>query len=256
MPKLIILGTAAAVADAKHENTHLAFANEKRLLLIDCPGNPVARMQQVGYDLTHRLTDLLLTHFHPDHVSGYPLLLQTLWLLGRTEPLHIYGLDFTLHQARRLFNLYDWETWTDFFPLVYHNIPEQEMFMALDADDIRLYTSPASHYLPTLAARVELLSGEYAVAYSCDTRPCAAVIRLAEGANILIHEATGAHTGHSSAAQAGEVAQQAEAKSLFLIHYPVWKNDPTLLLDEARAEYNGEVSLAQDYQVVDIEATK
>lgn len=252
MAKLIFLGTAAAVADTKHENTHLAIVTENRLLLIDCPGNPVVRMQQVGFNLTNRLTDLLLTHFHPDHVSGFPLLLQTLWLLGRSEPLHVYGLDFTIHQAQRLFNLYDWETWTDLFPLVYHNIPEEEMYMALDTNELRLYTSPASHYLPTLASRVELASGQFSVAYSCDTRPCQAVTRLAEGVDILIHEATGAHTGHSSAAQAGEVARQAGAKSLYLIHYPVWESDPTPLVRDAKAEFDGEVHLAQDYQVVNI----
>jgi ribonuclease Z len=252
MAKLIFLGTAAAVADAKHENTHLAFVTDNRLLLIDCPGNPVVRMQQVGYNLTHRLTDLLLTHFHPDHVSGFPLLIQTLWLLGRNEPLHVYGLDFTLHQAQRLFNLYDWETWTDLFPLFYHNIPEEEMFMALDSDELRLYTSPVSHYLPTLGARVELLSGRYSIAYSCDTRPSPAVTRLAQGVDILIHEATGAHTGHSSAAQAGEVAREAKAKSLYLIHYPVWENNPRPLVKEAKSEFGAEVHLAEDYQVIDI----
>jgi ribonuclease Z len=247
MAKLIFLGTAAAVADAKHENTHLAVVTDHRLLLIDCPGNPVVRMQQAGIDATHRLTDLLITHFHPDHVSGLPLLLQTLWLLGRTEPLHIHGLDFTVHQAQRLFNLYDWETWSDMFPLIYHNIPEQEMYMALDAAEMRLYTSPVSHYLPTLGVRVELPASRRALAYSCDTRPCPAVARLAEGVDILIHEATGEHTGHSSAAQAGEVARQAGAKVLYLIHYPVWQSDPAPLLAQAKATFGGEVQLAEDY---------
>lgn len=251
MAKLIFLGTAAAVADAKHENTHLALVTDHRLLLIDCPGNPVARMQQAGIDATHRLTDLLITHFHPDHVSGLPLLYQTLWLLGRTEPLHVHGLDFTLHQAQRLFNLYDWETWSDMFPLVYHNIPEQEMYMALDTAEMRLYTSPVSHYLPTLGVRMELPASRRTLAYSCDTRPCPAVTRLAEGVDILIHEATGEHTGHSSAAQAGDVARQAGAKMLYLIHYPVWESDPAPLLEQAKATFGGEVHLAEDYLVLE-----
>lgn len=252
MAKLIFLGTAAAVADAKHENTHLAIVTDHHLLLIDCPGNPVVRMQQAGINITHRLTDLLLTHFHPDHISGFPLLLQTLWLLGRTEPLHIYGLDFTLHQAQRLFNLYDWETWSDMFPLVYHNIPEQEMYMALDTAEMRLYTSPVSHYVPTLGARVELPASRRSLAFSSDTRPCPAMNRLAQQVDILIHEATGEHTGHTSAAQAGEIARETGAKSLYLIHYPVWETDSTPLVDEASSAFSGEVHLAQDFQTVEI----
>lgn len=252
MAKLIFLGTAAAVADAKHENTHLAIVTEHRLLLVDCPGNPVVRMQQAGIDPTHRLTDLLLTHFHPDHISGFPLLLQTLWLLGRTEPLHLYGLDFTIRQAQRLFNLYDWETWSDMFPLVYHNIPEQEMYMALDAAELRLYTSPVSHYVPTLGARVEFPASRRSLAFSSDTRPCPEIVRLAQGVDVLIHEATGAHTGHSSAAQAGEAARQAGAKSLYLIHYPVWESDPAPLVEEARATFGGEAHLSKDWLQIEI----
>lgn len=252
MAKLIFLGTAAAVADAKHENTHLAIVTDNRLLLIDCPGNPVVRMKQAGIDLTHRLTDLLLTHFHPDHVSGFPLLLQTLWLLGRTEPLHLYGLDFTLHQAQRLFNLYDWETWSDMFPLVYHNIPEQEMHMALDTPELRLYTSPVSHYVPALGARVEIPTSRRSLAFSSDTRPCPAMTRLAHQVDILIHEATGAHTGHSSATQAGGIARETGSKALYLIHYPVWETDPAPLVEEAKAVFGSQVYLADDFQVVEI----
>lgn len=252
MAKLIYLGTAAAVADARHENTSLAIVAENRLLLIDCPGNPVTRMQQVGIELTNRLTDLVLTHFHPDHVSGFPLLLQTLWLLGRTAPLHIYGLDFTLRQAQRMLNLYDWETWSEMFPLVYHETPDQEMHLALDAADLRLYTSPMSHYVPTLGVRVELYAARRSLAFSSDTRPCPALTRLAQDVDLLIHEATGPHTGHSSAAQAGETARQARAKELHLIHYPVWESDPGPLVSEARAMCDIPVRLAQDLEVVEI----
>jgi ribonuclease Z len=78
------------------------------------------------------------------------------------------------------------------------------------------------------------------------------VTRLAEGVDILIHEATGEHTGHSSAAQAGEVARQAGAKLLYLIHYPVWESDPAPLIDQAKATYGGEVHLAEDYLVLEL----
>lgn len=252
MAKLIFLGTAAAVPDAKHENTHLVVATKRRMLLIDCPGNPVVRMQQVGIDAADQLTDLLLTHFHPDHVSGLPILLQTMWLQGRSAALRVHGLDFTLRQAQRMLKLFDWETWSEMFPVQFSEIPEQEMYMVFDDVEMRLYTSPVSHYLPTLGARIELDGGRRSLAYSCDTRPCPALTRLAEGVDILIHEATGEHFGHSSAAQAGETARQAGAKSLYLVHYPVWKSDPLPLVDQARAVFGGEVKLAQDYQVVEI----
>ena len=96
----------------------------------------------------------------------------------------------------------------------------------LDTAELRLYTSPMSHYVPTLGARVELPASQNSLAFSSDTRPCPEMIRLAQDVDLLIHEATGEHFGHSSAAQAGEIARQAKAKSLYLIHYPVWQTDP------------------------------
>ena len=66
MPKLIVLGTANAIPDENHENTHLAIVGEQRQILVDCVGNPVVRLKQAGIDL-NRLTDIFLTHFHPDN---------------------------------------------------------------------------------------------------------------------------------------------------------------------------------------------
>jgi ribonuclease Z len=66
-----------------------------------------------------------------------------------------------------------------------------------------------------------------AVVYSSDTSPCPALIALARGADILIHEATFLHgeaaraaaDGHSTGYEAGEVARQAGVKRLILCHF-------------------------------------
>jgi len=116
MPKLIILGSSNAVANENHENTHLAVVGREHFILVDCPGSPIARLHKAGLEL-NQLNDLILTHFHPDHVSGVPLLLMDLWLLGRQEPLNIYGLEYTLERVEKNLDLYHWSRWPDFFPV-------------------------------------------------------------------------------------------------------------------------------------------
>ncbi len=95
MPKVIILGSSNAVPTMESENTHMVIVGSERTLLIDSVSNPILRLEQAGVDFND-LTDIVATHFHPDHVSGIPLLLMDMWLMGRQKPLNIYGLHYTL----------------------------------------------------------------------------------------------------------------------------------------------------------------
>jgi ribonuclease Z len=250
MPKLIILGSSNAIPDETHENTHMAIVGNERVILIDCVNNPIVRLHQAGLDV-NLLTDLILTHFHPDHVSGVPSLLMNSWLLGRKAPLDIYGLTYTLDRLEALMGFYDWDSWPNFFPVAFHRIPEEEMTPVLQDAEFRIFASPVNHLVPTIGLRVEFPQIEKVLAYSCDTEPTHKVVDLAAGADVLIHEATGATLGHSSAAQAGAIAREAEVGRLYLIHYKTGETDPTSLLGEAHEEFHGSVDLAVDFMELD-----
>ncbi|MFM8321390.1 MAG: MBL fold metallo-hydrolase [Chloroflexota bacterium] len=247
MVKLIFLGTAAAVADKNHQNTHLALVGEQGLLLIDCEGSPILRLDEMGINLPQRMTDLLLTHFHPDHVAGMPSLVMSCWLMGRRHPLHVHGLDYTLERAEKLMALFEMDDWPNFYPLVYHPTPQAELCPVIDRPEFKVYGSPVCHLLPTMGLRIELPGSGKVIAYSCDTAPCDPVVRLARDADVLVHEATGAGNGHSSAAQAGQVAARAGARALYLIHYhSTGAADDEQLVAQARSTFDGPVHLAVD----------
>jgi ribonuclease Z len=253
MSKLIILGSSNAVATEGHENTHMVFVGAERTILVDCVSSPLLRLEKAGVDY-HDLTDLILTHFHPDHVSGIPLLLMDMWLLGRRRPLNIYGLPHTLERVEGLMGFFGWERWPDFFPVSFYRLPEQELAPVLESTDFRVFSSPVRHMVPTIGIRVEAKQSAKVIAYSSDTEPCPEVVRLAAGADVLIHEAAGRGRGHSSAEQAAGVASRAEVASLYLIHYPTGDNASPDLLAEARRRFQGEVVLAQDFMSLDLSA--
>jgi ribonuclease Z len=229
----------------------MVLVSEERTVMIDCAGNPTLRLQQAGVDF-HSLTDLILTHFHPDHVSGVPLLLMNMWLMGRRRPLNVYGLHHTLDRIENLMGFYNWSEWPDFFPVAFYRLPAGEMTTVMDETDLRIFASPVRHLLPTIGLRVEFKTVQRTMAYSCDTEPCAQVIRLAEGADILFHEASGAQSGHSSAAQAGDIARQAEVGALYLIHYPTGIYQAGDLVAEASQRYHGPVALATDFMILEL----
>jgi ribonuclease Z len=250
MPKLIILGASNAISSKDSENTHMVLVGKKRIVMVDCVNNPIRRLEQVGVDFMD-LTDLVLTHFHPDHVSGVPLLLMDMWLRGRQKMINIYGLHYTLDRMEKLMGMYSWEDWPNFFPVTFHRLPASEDVPLLDCDEFRIISSPVRHLIPTIGLRFELKEIRKIVTYSCDTEPCIEVVRLASGADVLIHEASGASLGHSSAGQAGQIAAQAEVGKLYLIHYPTGDFTNGNLIAEARQHYQGEVELAKDFMTLE-----
>ena len=89
--------------------------------------------------------------------------------------------------------------------------------------------------------------------YSGDTGPCAALVELAAGADVLLCEASWPHVVpgrwteppgglHMSGRQAGEHAAAAGVGRLLLTHVPTWC-DPAALLAEAQERFDGPVEL-------------
>ncbi|UCD42550.1 MAG: MBL fold metallo-hydrolase [Chloroflexota bacterium] len=246
MPKVIILGSSNAIPDEDHENSHMALVGDKRLVLIDCVNNPIVRLKKAGLKVEN-ITDLILTHFHPDHVSGVPLLLMDLWLLGRQQELRIYGLDFTLDRLEKMMDLYGWDTWPRFFPVKMVRLPEETMTLIQDHDEWKIFSSPVRHIIPNIGLRIEFPESGKVFAYSGDTEPCPEVVELAQNADVLIHESTGASLGHTDADQAGEIAKSAGAEQLFLIHYANGRFKDNGIVARAAQEFSGSVGLAEDF---------
>jgi ribonuclease Z len=248
MPELIVLGTAASVPDAQHDTVGLVLRGLDWSVLVDCGGSPLHKLARVGVDL-ESIHAVILTHRHADHVYGFPMLVQGLWLSGRGEPLSVYGPAETLNVAAEMLNTLSLAEHLDTFALNWRPVPLREGRRIFRIGGVQITTAPTSHrQVPCVAVRFDLLETGRSLVYSADTEPCTSVIRLAHGADLLIHEATGAGPGHSSPAQAATVARKAGVRRLILTHYPVRGVDLDAWLADA-AEFPGPVALAQDGDV-------
>jgi len=251
MPKLVFLGTASAVPDENHENTYMAILGREQTILIDCSNNAFVRLEQAGIRFQD-LTDVILTHFHPDHVSGLPSLLLDMWLMGRKDPLTIYGLAYTIERMEKLMEAYDWASWPGFFPVAFRSIPAQELAPVLESGEFKIVASPVHHLIPNIGLRIDFLESGRSLAYSCDTEPCLEVVRLAQGVDVLVHECGGASLGHTPPEKAGEIASLSEASSLYLIHYNTRGVDIPGLATEASKTYSGPVTIAEDFMKLEL----
>ena len=251
MDKIIILGSANAVPDLEHDNSHLLIQAGKTMLLVDCSSSPVQRLQKAGVALDS-LNHILFTHFHPDHVSGAPLLFMVMWLQGRKTPLHLYGLATTLEKIQQNMQLYDYESWPGFFNLMFHPIPEAEKVKVFEDENLKLTTSPVTHLIPTIGLKVDFKNSGKSMMYTSDTEPCDAVVKLAQGVDVLLHEAAGESRGHSSSEQAAQTAENAGTQSLILIHYDYNHPELPAMLERARTIFHREVTLAEDFMDIDL----
>ena len=135
------------------------------------------------------------------------------------------------------------------FPLEWHPVPLRTGRRVLEMAEIEITAAPVTHgENDTIALRFENRTTKRAIVYSADTEPSQALGTLAGGAGLLLHEATGDLPGHSSAAQAAEVAREAGVEQLVLIHYPVRGVDPERWRRQA-AGFPGPVGLACDGDV-------
>jgi len=97
------------------------------------------------------------------------------------------------------------------------------------------------------------------IAYSGDTRPTENLVKLAENADLLIHEATlsdelaekAREDGHSTPSQAARTAKKARVKRLILTHVSARYRDAQLLLEQARKIFPN-TDVAKDFMKVEL----
>jgi ribonuclease Z len=248
MARLIILGSAAALPDASRDNTYMVVEGRESSILLDCAGSPVHKLQRVGVNLD-TLDSLIVTHHHPDHVYGVPVLLLGLWLYGRQELFHIFGPPRSVAVLASIMETLKWRDWPCTLPVAFREVEMREGYRVIESPEFEITTAPVEHSVPTIAVRVASKQTGRAIVYSSDTEPCETLARLAQGADILLHESTGDSAGHSTPAQAGAMARRCGVGKLVLIHFTAPASELEGLRQAAEAEFDGPVELGEDFAV-------
>lgn len=85
-----ILGCGSALPTRKHLPSSQVVNLREKLLLIDCGEGAQLAWRTTGLNW-QKISHILLTHAHGDHVFGLPGFLSTMGLLGRTAPIYVHG---------------------------------------------------------------------------------------------------------------------------------------------------------------------
>jgi ribonuclease Z len=247
MLRMTLLGVGTAVPDQDRENTHMVWESPAGLLLIDAGGSTYQRLLRASLDPL-RLRGVFLTHSHADHINGLAVLLFQLALMEYQGPLPVYANRPTLDLMRRVIAAFELESLE--LPVEWIEVAGGQEVPVGDPA-YRLRVADTVHSRPCLALRFEDATNGRTLVYSADTEPCETVQELAQGAAILIHEATTSEpfAGHTTPRQAGQVAARAGAGRLALVHFsPRWTMSASQAIEEVRAGgFGGDAEIGREF---------
>jgi ribonuclease BN (tRNA processing enzyme) len=219
---------------------------------------------------------IFLTHQHSDHNADYGNLIWLAWTAGLRTRVDTWGPP-PLKKMTRLFfemNAYDIKTRTAdegrvaLVPLVHvHELSRGGSVM--QDENVKVTAALVRHppVVPAFGYRFD--APDRSIVISGDTAPSDSLIALAQGADVLVHDALYAPgvdrivagvpnattlrqsiiSHHTTAEDAGRVAQAAGVKTLVLSHF-VPAEDPAVTdqmwIDAARTHFRGTIVVGKD----------
>ena len=105
---LTFLGTSQAIPTERRNHTAMLLEYEDEAILMDC-GEGTQRQFRKAHINPCKLTKLLISHWHGDHILGIPGLLQTLALNNYNKTLEIYGPKGTKRYMDIMLNMFVFE---------------------------------------------------------------------------------------------------------------------------------------------------
>lgn len=278
--RLILLGTGGGPRPKRENNASAqVVVVDGALYVIDC-GDGVARQLVLAGLSLDRLRHVFITHHHSDHNADYGNLLLLSWASGLRTRVDAWGPP-PLAKITRLFlemNAYDIdiriadEGRVPLVPLIHaHEIARPGLVM--QDENVKVTCVPVPHPMVEPAYAYRLDTADRSIVISGDTAYSEALIALAKGADILVHEALflaavdrlvarvpNAATlrphllaSHTSAEDCGRVAAAADVKTLVLSHF-VPPDDPLVTedmwRDAAARHFRGQIIVGRDLMEV------
>jgi ribonuclease Z len=106
--KINFLGTSAQIPTAKRNHSAILLNYNDENILFDC-GEGTQRQFRKAKLNPCKVTRILISHWHSDHILGIPGLLSTLALSGYNKKLHIYGPKGTKEFMRDLLKIFNFQ---------------------------------------------------------------------------------------------------------------------------------------------------
>jgi len=271
--QVVMLGTGTPRADPSRSGPAVAVIYNGRAYLFDSGPGVVRRAAAAAGRLkiaaleAPKLNRVFLTHLHSDHTLGLPDLIFSPWVLGRKEPLDLYGPQGTTAMADHLE-----AAWEQDIDIRVHGLERASATgYQVTAHDVEAGVVYREGGLTVTAFAVHHGSWAQAFGYRIDTpdrsivisgdcSPSPALLEACRGCDVLLHEvyslvdAKRPEPGwieylrefHTSSAELAQIAVKTQPKLLVLYHQLIRGTTDKALVEEVRKGYRGRVVPAHD----------
>lgn len=273
--RVVLLGTGTPNADPDRSGPAAAVIAGETAYLVDV-GPGVVRRAAAAFQrgqrplAVERLSRAFVTHLHSDHTAGYPDLVLTPWVLGRSEPLRVWGPPGLEAMTRHV--LAAWEQ--DIALRLDGRQPSEDQGWQVAAqevepgdiyqdDNVKVTAFAVRHGDWEHAYGYRFDASDRSIVFSGDTAPSKAVVEACDGCDVLVHEVYAQagfvgrprswqayhETHHTSSLELAEIARLARPRLLVLTHQLRWGARRQQVLDDIRRRFDGEVAWGEDLDV-------
>lgn len=275
--RLILLGTGGGPTPKPNRSAPAQVIVVNGICyVIDC-GNGVARQMTLAGVPLASIRDIFITHHHSDHKADYGNLIWLGWAATLTAKVNTYGPPPLKKMTRLFLQMNDYDIKTRMADegrpplknmICVHEITRGGLVMQ-DAN-VKVTAALVLHppVKPAFAYRFDC--PDRSIVISGDTRPCRNLVRLAKGADVLVHEVMylpalreligtepNAKTllrhllaAHTTTEQVGRIATEAGVKTLVLSHFVPGGLAPHVTdkqwYDAVRPHFSGKLIVGRD----------
>lgn len=280
--KLVILGSGGGpVPGMERRMTSHVLVSGGAAYILDCGLGVTDQFARTGLQFQD-VRSIFMTHMHPDHTIEYGPLMLIGWIQGMRADVQVFGppplRQMTTDYLRSQRSVIDF--WAEDFALKpLREIEAREVTTEghlTNDGNVRVTSVLVKHppVRPAYGYRFDF--HDRSIAFSGDTVPLEAVARMAEGADVLVHEAMFLPAmdavaylassrlamspksflrhmvaDHSQVQDVGRIATKAGVKTLVLSHLTPGFGVPDQVWRAAAAStFSGEIIVAHDLAVI------
>ncbi len=279
--KLIILGSGTPNPDPERYGSGYAVIVNESAYIIDFGPGIVRRISAMSPSWGGKFSSMeleniniaFLTHIHSDHSGALADLILTPWIMGRSEPLNLYGPKGLKAMSENIIEAYI----DDINYRLYGSQPANKLGYTTNVNEIiedgiiykdnnvEVIAFKNNHgdfknsfgFLFITEDKRILLSGDTAVSNN--------LIKYGENLDILVHEVFSSETfvnktkdwqiyhkaHHTSSIDIGKIAKKLNPKKLVLSHILFWGASNESLINDVRENFNGETIIAEDLMIIE-----